>query len=149
MPWRSRNSITRLKVPPSLHRPSVTFHIEGLYRGREPSYCEEMHTFGARKTLSGKAITYQNNNRFLWWGGFFVCLKCFCFWLLSWWVPALIWFRKSCVLELRKLVSTQETANDDSLVELGLLEWTVEPTARRWKVMRCHRSTEPQQQAEV
>lgn len=45
-------------------------------------------------------------------------------------MPALIWFRKSCVLELGKLASIQETANDDSLVELGLLEWTVQNKAR-------------------
>lgn len=44
-------------------------------------------------------------------------------------MPVLIWFRKSCVLELRKLVSIQEPANDDSLVELGLLEWTVKGMA--------------------
>lgn len=50
-------------------------------------------------------------------------------------MPVLIWFRKSCVLELRKLVFIQEPANNDSLVELGLLEWTVKNTAR--KVMRC------------
>lgn len=44
-------------------------------------------------------------------------------------MPVLIWFRKSCVLELGKLVSIQEPANDDSLVELGLLEWTVKDMA--------------------
>lgn len=44
-------------------------------------------------------------------------------------MPALIWFRKSCVLELGKFVSIQETANDDSLIELELLEWTVENMA--------------------
>lgn len=36
----------------------MTFHREGLYIGHEPSYYEEMHTFGARKKLSGKAIAY-------------------------------------------------------------------------------------------
>lgn len=41
----------------SLHGASVTFHMEGLSRGCEPSYHEEMHAFGARKKLSGKAIT--------------------------------------------------------------------------------------------
>lgn len=46
-------------------------------------------------------------------------------------MPALIWFRKSCVLERRKLVSIQETANDDSLVELGLLEWTIWPEGEK------------------
>ena len=51
----------------SLHGLSMTFHIEGLYRGHEPSYYEEVHTFGARKKLSGKAITYLNNNRFVRW----------------------------------------------------------------------------------
>lgn len=42
----------------SLHGPSVTFHREGLCGGHEPSYYEEMHTFGPRKKLSGKAIAY-------------------------------------------------------------------------------------------
>lgn len=41
-------------------------------------------------------------------------------------MPVLIWFRKSCVLELGKLVFIQEPANNDNLVKLGLLEWTVE-----------------------
>lgn len=62
-------------MPASLHGVSVTSHTEGLYRGHEPFYCEEMHTFGARKKLSGKAITYLNNNRFLCWGGFSCLFK--------------------------------------------------------------------------
>lgn len=45
-------------MPVSPHGPSVTFRREGLYRGHEPSYYEEMHTFGPRKKLSGKAIAY-------------------------------------------------------------------------------------------
>lgn len=44
-------------------------------------------------------------------------------------MPVLIRFRKSCVLELGKFVSIQEPASDDSLVELGLLEWTVKNMA--------------------
>lgn len=54
-------------------------------------------------------------------------------------MPALIRFRKSCVLELGKLVSIQEPANDDSLVELGLLEWTVINMARggKWQDAFC------------
>lgn len=58
-------------------------------------------------------------------------------------MPVLIWFRKSCVLELGKFVSIQEPANDDSLVELGPLEWTVKNMARGWKVTRCLLSAEP------
>lgn len=54
-------------------------------------------------------------------------------------MSVLIWFRKSCVLELGK-----EPADDDSLVELGLLEWTVKNLAREWKVTRCLLSAEPQ-----
>lgn len=45
-------------MPVSLHGPSMTFHRECLYRGHEPSYYEEMHTFGARKKLSGKVVAY-------------------------------------------------------------------------------------------
>lgn len=45
-------------MPVSLHEPSVTFCREGLYRGHVPSCYEEMHTFGPRKKLSGKAIAY-------------------------------------------------------------------------------------------
>lgn len=55
-------------------------------------------------------------------------------------MPVLIRFRKSCVLELGKFVSIQEPASDDSLVELGLLEWTVKNMAG---VTRCLLSAEP------
>lgn len=34
----------------------MTFCREGLHGGHEPFYYEEMHTFGPRKKLSGKAI---------------------------------------------------------------------------------------------